>query len=822
MIIFDYKEITREELAVVKDIVMKMSLEEKALLMSGKTVWETFDIQNKGIPSIFLADGPHGLRKQEGASDHLGQNPSVPATCFPTAATLANSWDITLMEQVGKCIGDEAKNSDVQVVLGPGLNIKKNPRCGRNFEYFSEDPYLSGKMAAGLIRGIQQNGTAACPKHFAGNNQENLRMVTDSIIDPQTLREIYLTGFEIAVKEGNPLSLMTAYNKVNGEYANENEFLLRDVLINEWNFQGFLVSDWGGDNDHVKAVKNGAHLQMPSSGLNGPIEIVKAVEQGELQEAILNQRVEEILKTTLLLKKNSSKKKVDFDKHHKIAKDAAKRSVVLLKNEKKVLPIRPKAKVGIIGDFSFSPRYQGAGSSLVNTKNLETTENVVDNFDLNIIGLEKGFERTGEKNQDLLDSAISLAQECEVVLLYIGLDELSETEGKDRITISLAGNQLELINELSKTEAKVVAIVSAGSVIDMSWDNKVDAILHGYLSGEAGASAMLEIVSGEYSPSGKLNETHPYTLDDIPFNNQYPEENEVILYKEGIFVGYRYFDKAKKRVKYPFGFGLSYSEFEYSDLKVTDNGASFILKNVGECLAEEVAQLYIGNPSEKILHAVKDLKGFKKILLNPNEEKRVTIDFDDKSFRFFNTLTNKWEVETQKYDIMIASNSRDIRLIGKAAIEGDQIELPYDINQLDSYSNGEIASVTTEEFEILYGRKVPTADMSINHDLHLNSTIKDMQYARSPIARFVLRRINGMLKKSEAKGKPDLNLLFITFMPFRGIAKMTNGMLSMEMMQGLLVMINGSHIKGISHFISAFFRGRSEKRKFKEKLGWGK
>ena len=804
---------------MIDKIVDSLSLEEKALLMSGKTVWETFDIESKGIPSIFLSDGPHGLRKQEGASDHLGLNKSVPATCFPTAATIANSWDTTVAEEVGKCLGNEAKNNNVQVLLGPGLNIKRNPLCGRNFEYFSEDPYLSGKMAAAMIRGIQKNGTVACPKHFAVNNQELRRMASDSIVDEQTLREIYLTGFEIAVKEGHPRSIMSAYNKVNGVYANENEWLLRTVLRDEWGFDGFVVSDWGGSNDHVDGVRNSSHLEMPSTGYNGPMEIVQAVENNQLTMADLDERVKEILTVIMNIPRRSDEDTIDYEKHHTIAKEAAMRSIVLLKNEDQLLPINQTAKVGIIGDFASEPRYQGAGSSVVNAKNLEKTVDIMGNYPLNIIGFEKGFDRNGKENASLISEAVDLAKKADVVLLYVGLDELAESEGKDRDSISLSNNQLELIEALAKLDTKIVAVVSAGSVVDMSWEDKVDAILHGYLSGEAGAGAMLDVITGVYSPSGKLNETYPLAYSDIPFGEEYPSKAEQVLYKEGLFVGYRYYDKAKKQVRYPFGHGLSYSEFEYSDLTIKADKVTFNIKNSGNCYAEEVPQLYIGNPSEKVLHPVNELKGFTKIGIQANETKSVTIPFDAFSFRFYNSKTKQWEIETQTYSLRIGSSSRDIRLEGLLSVKGDSTELPYDPESLQSYFKGEISKVDQAEFEALLGYKLQEKPEKSTTILELNSTISDMASAKSLLARSVQRIISKMIAKAESSGAPNLNLLFIYNMPLRAIAKMTNGIMNMDMLDGILLMVNGKFFKGTGRLIGQSFSRISNTRNFKKRLG---
>ena len=803
----------------MEKIVDSLSLEEKALLMSGKTVWETFDIESKGIPSIFLSDGPHGLRKQEGASDHLGLNKSIPATCFPTAATIANSWDTEIAEDIGKCLGDEAKKNNVQVLLGPGMNIKRNPLCGRNFEYFSEDPYLSGKMAAALIRGIQKNGTVACPKHFAVNNQELRRMASDSILDEQTLREIYLTGFEIAVKEGNPLSIMSAYNKINGVYANENEWLLRTVLRDEWGFEGFVVSDWGGSNDHVDGVRNGSHLEMPSTGYNGPMEIVKAVEDNRLSLSDLDERVKEILSIIMNISESGDNESIDYEQHHAIAKEAAMRSIVMLKNDDQTLPINKMAKIGIIGDFASEPRYQGAGSSVVNAKNLEKTVDIIDNYPLNIIGFEKGFDRNGKESAQFVSGAVDLAKKADVVLLYIGLDELAESEGKDRDSISLSSNQLELIDALSKLDTKIVAVVSAGSVIDMSWEDKVDAILHGYLSGEAGAGAMLDVITGVYSPSGKLNETYPLDYSDIPFGEEFPSKAEQVLYKEGLFVGYRFYDKARKQVRYPFGHGLSYSEFEYSDLIIEEDKVSFKIKNIGNCYAEEVPQLYISNPSEKVLRPVNELKGFTKVGIQVNETKSITIPFDEFSFRFYNRKTKNWEIETQNYKLRIGSSSRDIRLEGQLLVKGNSIEQPYDPQKLQSYFKGEISKVNQEEFEALLGHKVQDKPDKSTKILELNSTISDMESAKSLLARFVQQRISKMIEKAERSGETNLNLLFIYNMPLRAIAKMTNGIMTMEMLDGVLMMVNGKFFKGTGRLIAKSFSRMSATRSFKQKLG---
>ncbi|MBE5985397.1 MAG: glycoside hydrolase family 3 protein, partial [Paenibacillaceae bacterium] len=452
-----------------EDIIRKMTMEEKAAFLSGKNVWQSRNIDRLGIPSIFCADGPHGVRKQAGAGDHLGLNASLPATCFPTAATVANSWDEDLAEEIGKALGEEASSQDVNVLLGPGLNIKRSPLCGRNFEYFSEDPLLSGKMAAAYIRGIQGEGVYACPKHFAVNSQERLRMSVDSVLDERTLREIYLEGFEIAVKEGGAKSIMTSYNAVNGVYANENKHLLKDILRTDWKFDGIVITDWGGSNSHVEGVLAGSNLEMPAPGLGSARELLAAVENGTLAMEELDSCVDDLLDAVLDLTAAPQNKKKSFDKeaHHELARKASLESIVLLKNDDGLLPLNSGCKVAVIGDFAFIPRYQGAGSSIVNPLSLETIESVIKSAPLNLVGCSKGYERNGKENETLKNQALALAAKADAVLYCFGLDELSESEGQDRTHLEIPGNQISLLKDLARVNPNIVGVLSAGAVIEL-------------------------------------------------------------------------------------------------------------------------------------------------------------------------------------------------------------------------------------------------------------------------------------------------------------------------------------------------------------------
>ncbi|MBQ9189276.1 MAG: glycoside hydrolase family 3 protein, partial [Clostridia bacterium] len=544
-----------------------MTLEEKCHLLSGRDFWQTQSVKRLGIENMTLSDGPHGIRKQEGAGDQLGLNGSLPATCYPTAATMANSWDPALGEELGKHLGAEAASQDVCVLLGPGLNIKRSPFCGRNFEYFSEDPYLAGKMAAGYIRGIQANGVSACPKHFAANNTELRRMASNSVMDERTLREIYLTNFEIAVREGHPKSIMSSYNMVNGTYANENAHLLQEILRDTWGFDGFVVSDWGANNDFTEGVRAGSHLEMPSSGGDGPRQLMQAIADGKITEKEVDVRVDELLDVMLSTRKavNPLKgKPFDKDAHHAFAQKASEESIVLLKNESRILPLQKGAKVAVIGEFAQKARYQGAGSSVVNCTKLDHTMDVIGNFDLNVVGFEAGYPRHGATNPEMQQKAVELAKKADTVLLYLGLDEISESEGLDRSTLSLPKCQIELLDAVAAANPNIVVVMSAGSSVEMPWIDKVKGLVHGYLCGQAGASAVLKVLLGEVNPSGKLSESYPIKYEDCSTSTYFPAKERSVEYREGLYVGYRYYDTAKVPVLFPFGFGLSYTSFAYS------------------------------------------------------------------------------------------------------------------------------------------------------------------------------------------------------------------------------------------------------------------
>ena len=793
--------------------IQQMTLEEKCYLFSGKDFWQTRSVEQLGVHNMTLSDGPHGVRKQEGAGDQLGLNGSLPATCFPTAATVANSWDPALGEEIGKYLGEEAASQGVGVLLGPGLNIKRSPLCGRNFEYFSEDPYLAGKMAAGYVRGIQKNGISACPKHFACNSQELRRMASDSVLDERTLREIYLTGFEIAVKESHPKSVMSSYNRINGVYANENWHLLQEILRDEFGFDGFVVSDWGASNDHVEGVRNGSHLEMPTTGGDSDLELVQAVKDGKLSMEELDRRVDElldvILPVTEAVKKYESKP-FDIETHHKMAMKAAGESIVLLKNEGNILPLKKGTKVAVIGEFAQKARYQGAGSSVVNPTKLDHTMDIIGNYQLDVAGFEPGYPRSGKGDPAMQAKAVELAKKADIVLLYIGLDEISESEGLDRAHMKLPQSQVDLIEAVAAVNPNVVAVMSAGSSVEMPWLDKCKALIHGYLCGQAGAGAMLQALLGEINPSGKLAESYPVKYEDVSSAPYFPAKQRTAEYREGLYVGYRYYETANVPVLFPFGFGLSYTTFEYSDLKVTDKEASFTIKNIGSVDGAEVAQLYVGKKNAQVFRPAKELKGFAKVFLKAGESKTVTIPLDDKAFRYFNVKTNKFEIEGGEYQVMIGASVADIKITGTVSVKGTDAPNPYDAKELADYYSGSIKAVSDRQFEALLGHPIPDGHWS--GTLDMNDAICQMYYAKSWPARQVYKIMTNMLNKSIAKGTPDLNITFIYNMPFRGIAKMAGGMCTMEMAEGILTIVNGHFFKGLSRVIGGFFRA-GKKRK---------
>lgn len=867
-----------------QDLISKLTLEEKVALTSGKDFWQTVGIDRDDvkIPSAFLSDGPHGIRKQAAAADHLGLNASIPATCFPTAATMANSWNDELGEEMGKMLGEEAVDERVNVLLGPGINIKRNPRCGRNFEYFSEDPLLAGKMAAAYIRGIQSNGVSACVKHFALNNQEERRMVVDTITDERTMREIYLTGFEIAVKEGKPLSVMSSYNMVNGTHTNENMHLMRDILRGEWGYDKLVVTDWAGCNDRVQGLIAGNELEMPSclysnddlykaltKGYEVPPEltpdrpgaqyerVTAALKDGKLDESYLDECLDRLFDLIFTTDKVFEGRPADeklavrnVDAHHEMAKKCAEECIVLLRNENNILPLAGGTKVAVIGDFAKVPRYQGAGSSVVNPTKLDSPlaclgfkidkfeknplpcakdkvgepgENV---YNLDVVGYEPGFDRYGKKKPALIKKAVELAKKADVALVYAGLDEVTEAEGLDRKDINIPQPQIDLIDALCAAGIKTVVVLSCGSSVELPFADKVDAIVHAYLGGQAIANAVLDVIVGNVNPSGKLAESYPYAYGDCSSASHFPGKQLSVEYREGLYVGYRYYDTANVAVRYPFGYGMSYTTFEYSGLTVDDKGATFTITNTGSRDGKEVAQLYVGLKGGKIFRPAKELKGFKKVLVKAGESVKVTIPFDERTFRYFNVATDKWETEGGEYDIMIGANVEDIRLSAKLKVAGTTEVDPYADAALDSYRSGNAANVELEEFKALLScgadkYKYPVPDPGYKFYkknrmvIHYNCTVADLRYSKRWFGRLfsgAIRFARALLWKMGNRTLSNTLEMGVVHQPIRGMAKF--GGMNRARMDGLIMMCNGHFFKGLGQLR----RGKTKEEAREEKL----
>lgn len=804
-----------------ENILKKMTLEQKCVILSGADVFKTYAFKSPKIPSIWLSDGPHGLRKQAGASDHLGLNPSEKSTCFPTAAAAACSWDETLGEKIGEALGREAAALGVNVVLGPGLNMKRNPLCGRNFEYFSEDPYLAGKMAAAYIRGIQKNGLSACPKHFAVNNQETRRMASDSIADERTLREIYLTGFEIAVKEGRPKSIMSSYNLVNGVYANENKHLLNDILRKDWGFDGAVVTDWGGSNNHVAGVAAGSSLEMPAPGFDSARELIRAVHDGSLSEDVVDKRVTEVLRlvyeTDEALRREHSKYSMSelLKKHHSLAQCAASECITLLKNDDKLLPFSKGTKTALIGDFAKTPRYQGAGSSVVNVKN---PENLLDCFlnkkDINLLGYAKGFERLGQPSETLKQEAVTLALKADVVIVCLGLDEIQESEGLDRTCMRLKQNQVELLKALYAVNKNIAVVLFAGSAVETPWRKYCRSILYAGLSGEAGAGAVYDVLTGKVNPAGKLAETWPESYKQVPSGKHFAGKGRTVEYREGIYIGYRYYQKVKAKTAFCFGHGLSYTTFTYSDISAGEKAVTFKIKNTGSRDGAEIAQLYISRPGREVFSPVRELKGFARVSLKAGEQKEVTIPLDDKAFRYWNVKTDRWETEGGTYTVAIGASCEDIRLTASLFVQGSNAAKPYEEALVPNYAKGTVTDISDEEFEVLLGHKIPENKSQIGR----NMTIGELNHGKSPLGWIAWSVLTVLLRRSRRKGQPDLNLLFMYNMPLRALAKMTNGMVSMGMVDGIVMEIKGFWFIGIAKVVKEFIKNMKQNKIMKRRI----
>lgn len=789
-----------------KDLISQMTLKEKASLCSGKDFWHLKSIERLGLPEIMVCDGPHGLRKQNAENKKVGIGNSYPATCFPTAVTTACSWDRDLIYKMGQALAEECLQHGVSVLLGPGVNMKRSPLCGRNFEYFSEDPELAGEMGAAFIAGVQSKGIGTSLKHFAGNSQEMKRMTSNSIIDERALREIYLRAFEKAVKKSQPWTVMNAYNLLNGTYCSEDDWLQNKVLRDEWGFKGAVVSDWGAVNDRVAGLNAGNDLEMPSSGGVNDAKIVEAVKCGVIDETTLDERVDKLI--DIIIKGAANKKpgyKFDVKAHNLLSRQIAEQSMVLLKNDGNILPLKrvEGEYVAVIGAFADNPRYQGAGSSIINPTMIDSGRRAFNNSPISV-KFADGYDRSGKrKNEDAyITEACNLAKNASKAVVFIGLTDDYESEGFDRSTMKLPDGHNRLVEAVSRVNDNVIVVLEGGSPVEMPWADDVKAILNAYLGGQSVAPAIVDVLTGKANPCGKLAETYPVCLKDTPTSFRYPDSKEDVQYRESIFIGYRYYDKVERNVRFPFGFGLSYTSFEYSDIKLKKKNltkgegakVTFTIKNTGDVAGSEIAQVYVAKPESKIFRAPKELKGFVKIHLDPGEEKKVTVELDDRAFAFWNTATEDWCVESGEYKILVGASSRDIRLEAAAKMKSEDDETIVDLRESAGvYFDGDPARAREDDFKVIYGGEFKLAP-EITSD-SLNNSIERSK--DKGLAKFIYNTVDLAMKP---KGGVGSSMITNTIMqtPIRNYVSMSNGLFTEDMADGLLKVFEGKDVaKGV-------------------------
>lgn len=794
------------------EIVSKMSLEQKAKFVSGFDYWHLEEAPELGLPKIMITDGPHGLRKQntdKKASSGIGLGNSVPATCMPPAATSACSWDENLLRKEGEALAEECLQEKVSVILGPGTNIKRSPVCGRNFEYFSEDPLLAGKMSASLINGCQSRGVGNSLKHFACNSQEAFRMVLSEVIDERTMREIYFPAFEIAVKESQPWTVMNSYNRINGVYASQNEWLQEKVLRDEWGFKGLLVTDWGASVDRVPGLKYGTDLEMPSSGTLNAKRIIAAVNGGELDEAILDKRVDNvvdlILKSKPALEQNNGYK-FDVEAHHALSRKIAEGSMVLLKNDDKILPLKKGQKVAVIGEMAKSPRFQGAGSSVINPTKLDNAYDELVKLGADVTYAQGYYKSApGKKDKDrksdaqLVSEAVAAAKAADVAVVFVGLTEEFEGEGYDRENINMPENHNKLVSEIAKANANTVVVLAGGSVVYIPWLDEVKGLLNSGLGGQASGSAVANILTGAVNPSGKTAETYPVKYEDNPTFGNYPGGPVISEHKESVYIGYRYYDTAEKEVLFPFGYGLSYTTFEYSDMKLSASDikdtdtlkVSLKVKNTGDVDGAETVQIYVADKESTIFRPKKELRAFTKVFLKAGEEKEVTLELGKRAFAYYNVKLGDWHVESGEFEIIAAASSRDEKLKASVNVTSTvEAEVPDYRDIAPSYYTADIKDVDDKQWGAVYGSELPARERDKNAKIDLYCCLNDARHTKwgGKLCRLIEKIMSNMGSAENGDGK--MLAAMATQIPIRNFVQMSMGVFSPKMAEGLLKMLN--------------------------------
>lgn len=799
-----------------KDIVEKMSLKQKADFVSGYDYWHLEEAEELGLPKIMITDGPHGLRKQNPNGKGVGLGNSYPATCMPPAATSACSWDEELLREEGEALAEECLQEKVSVILGPGTNIKRSPVCGRNFEYFSEDPLLAGKMSAGLINGCQSKGIGTSLKHFACNSQEAFRMIINEVIDERTMREIYFPAFEIAVKEAQPWTIMNSYNRINGVYASQNDWLQNKVARDEWGFEGLFVTDWGASVDRVPGLEAGTDLEMPSSGTLNSERIIAAVENGVLDEAVLDEGVDNVVDLIIKSKPALEKDfKYDVEAHHAVARKVAEGSMVLLKNDDNILPLKSNAKIAVIGEMAKAPRYQGAGSSVINPTKLDNAYDSLIELGADVTyaqGYYKAPPTKKDKNRksesELTAEAVKAAKAADVALVFIGLTEEFEAEGYDRDNIDMPAAHNALVSEVVKANPNTVVVLAGGSVVNMPWIEDVKALLNMGLSGQAGGSAAANILMGKVNPSGKTAETYPLSFDENPVYGNYPGSPVISEHKESIYIGYRYYDTAKKNVLFPFGFGLSYTTFEYSDIKLSESEikdnetvtVSFKIKNTGDMDGAEIAQVYVADKESTIFRPEKELRAFTKVFIKAGEEKEVSVTLGKRAFAYYNTNIGDWHVETGEFAVLVGSSSRDIRLEAAVnVISTVEAEVPDYKKSAPAYYTADIAGMNGGQWAAVYGQQLPSAERDTSAKITIYNCLDDASHTKW--GGRIGRLIQSVITKFASAETGDGAMLqaMAVQIPMRNFISMSMGVFSPKMAEGLLQILNDdeSTFKGV-------------------------
>ena len=767
----------------IEKILQQMTLEDKIALCSGENFWETEKYEKYGIPSLFMCDGPHGLRKQENVADMLGVNESRKATCFPAEVTTAGSWDPELLTEIGAAISQEAKEQGVGLVLGPGANLKRNPLCGRNFEYFSEDPYLAGKLATGFIRGVEAQGISTSLKHFAANSQEKSRFTSNSVLDERTLRELYLTAFEIAVKEGKPSTVMCAYPKLNGVHCSDNKRLLTDILRTEWGFGGMVVTDWGAMNDRIEGFRAGCDLNMPGGSDYMEKEVLQAVKDGTLPESCVDdsaRRVQELVfRAAETLNGQAS---CDYEAHHILAKRAAAEGAVLLKNEGGILPLQQDAKIAVIGAMAKNLRYQGAGSSHINpTKLTQPLDFLPDAV------YAPGCDERGDTTDALLEEAAAAAGKAEIAVVFAGLPDRCESEGFDRNDMKMPAGHLRMIEAVVSANPNTVVVLLCGSAVECPWADRVKAVLYMGLPGQAGGEAIADLLYGRVNPSGKLSESWPFTYGDVPSSKIYGKTTDA-LYQEGVYVGYRYYDKAGVPVRWLFGYGLSYTEFSYSDLTVNGDTVSVTVRNTGKCAGAEVVQLYVEAPQDGLHRPLWELKGFQKVFLQPGESRTVTFTLTDRSFAVWQ---DGWKIPAGVYAVCVGG------LRAETERNGDVLPVP--AWQKGSWYERCTGKPNQTEWEAALGRKY-TPPVLKKGSFTMENTVEEMK-DYSLIMKIMFKAVEATVAKGYG-GKKDydnpnfrMQMASSAGAPIRSM--MISGGMKGGVLPGMLEIANGHFFRGI-------------------------